>query len=238
MSAYHNLTAVMPALNEEDSIPHVIQSLQQSGITSIIVGDNGSTDNTKAIAEESGALVVPAPIRGYGAACLAALTVVPDHADAVLFCDADGADEFERIPELCDPVLTGSCDLIIGSRTLGGIDKGAQSVPQMIGNLVASFMMRTLYDVSMTDLGPFRCISIRALRALAMQDQNFGWTAEMQLKAYRRGLRVREIPVRAKNRIAGESKIGGKLIPGIKAGWIIISTILYYQRIHLARWKQ
>ncbi|NET74302.1 MAG: glycosyltransferase family 2 protein, partial [Sphaerospermopsis sp. SIO1G2] len=219
------VVAVIPALNEEGSITEVIQQLLAAGVSQVRVGDNGSTDNTRAVAEAAGAVVIEAPQRGYGNACLAAMAGISDTAQAVVFCDADGADELAVIDRVVNPVVEGEADLVIGSRKLGGADKGALTLPQRIGNRVATTMMRLLYGQRVTDLGPFRCISCAALQRIAMSDPTYGWTTEMQVKAFRLGMTVKEVPVRAQLRTAGESKISGKLIPGLIAGKIILATV-------------
>lgn len=221
--------AVMPALDEEGSVGQVVAGLLARGIGQVIVADNGSTDRTADVAAAAGALVVPAARRGYGSACLAALAALPAGAQAVLFCDADGADDLDRVAALCRPVLDDEADLVIGSRVLGQAATGALTLPQRAGNMVASTLLRILFRQRVSDLGPFRCISRAALDMLDMCDPAFGWTAEMQTKALRLGLRYAEIPVDARLRIAGESKISGRLIPVFRAGWAILTTIIRYR---------
>ncbi|MBA2479799.1 MAG: glycosyltransferase family 2 protein [Planctomycetes bacterium] len=226
---FRQVCAVVPALDEEGSIGPVIERLSALGIGRVVIGDNGSTDRTAAIATAAGAMVVAASRRGYGSACQAALAAVPADMVAVVFCDADGADDLDRLAEVVGPVLSGDYDLVIGSRVLGGGERGALTWPQRMGNLVAAAMMRVLYRARVTDLGPFRCVSTRALEAMAMRDPAFGWTAEMQVKAYRLRLRVMEVPVRALARTAGTSKISGRFVPVFLAGWAILSTIWRYR---------
>ncbi len=232
--AFPGLTAVMPALNEEGSIGSVIAALQRVGVRRIVVGDNDSTDRTAEIARGLGAIVVRAHPRGYGSACRAAALAVPPGTTAVVFCDADGADQLDKLGELARPVLAGECDLVIGSRVLGRQQAGALSPPQRFGNLLAAGLMRWLYRARVTDLGPFRCVSSAALARLQMEDLGYGWTTEMQVKAFRLDLRYREVAVDAHLRIAGESKISGRLVPVFRAGYAILSTILKYRRAPLA----
>lgn len=228
-SAYAGLVAVVPALDEAESIGGVVAELRRRGVAHVIVADNGSTDDTAAVARAAGAQVVAAARRGYGAACQAGLAAVPASAHAVLFCDGDGADQLARIDDVVGPVLRGAADLVIGSRTLGGAEPGALTWPQRTGNLVAAGLLRVLFGQRVTDLGPFRCISITALRQLGMRDQAFGWTAEMQTKALRRGQRVVETPVTARRRRGGASKISGRLGPVVRAGYAILTTIVHYR---------
>lgn len=227
--AWAGLAAVIPALDEEGSIGAVVEDLRTRGVPVVLVADNGSRDRTAAIARAAGAQVIDAPRRGYGAACLAALAHLPARADAVVFCDADGADDLDRLADVVGPVLAGAADLVIGSRTLGGAAPGALTWPQRTGNLVAASLMAVLFRVRVTDLGPFRCVSTAALARLAMRDPAYGWTAEMQTKALRLGLRVREVPVVARVRTAGESKISGRVVPVARAGVAILSTILRHR---------
>jgi len=221
--------AIIPALDEEGAIGGVVAGLIARGVPQVIVADNGSSDRTIEVARAAGAVVVSAARRGYGSACLAALAAVPPEARSVVFCDGDGADDLDRLDAIVSPVLAGAADLVIGSRVLGSPEAGALTPPQRAGNLVAAGLMRLLFGAQVTDLGPFRCISSAALARLRMRDPAFGWTAEMQTKALRLGLRVIEVPVDARLRRAGQSKISGRLVPVFKAGWAILSTIVVHR---------
>jgi glycosyltransferase involved in cell wall biosynthesis len=223
------LTAVIPALDEEGSIGTVVGRLLAAGVDAVVVADNGSRDRTAEVARAAGATVVAAARRGYGSACLAALAALPAGTTAVVFCDADGADDLGRLDAVTGPVRRGEADLVIGSRALGRAEPGALTPPQRMGNLVATVMMRLLFLVRVTDLGPFRCVSTATLERLRMRDPTYGWTAEMQVKAFRLGLRVSEVPVDAFLRRHGTSKISGRPWPVVKAGWKILTTIAWYR---------
>jgi len=223
------LVAVIPALDEVGSIADVVSGLLTRGVDQVIVADNGSRDGTPDVARAAGAHVVEAPRRGYGSACLAGLAALPKGTTAVVFCDGDGADDLDALDAVCAPVRDGQADLVVGSRALGDAEPGALTPPQRMGNWVAAGLLRLLFGVPVSDLGPFRCISRAALERLAMCDPAFGWTAEMQTKALRLGLRYREVAVAARVRRAGTSKISGCLIPVLRAGWAILSTILRYR---------
>ena len=222
---------VIPALNEERSLPSVLADLPRPPVRRIVVADNGSTDGTARVAWEGGAEVVEAPRRGYGSACLAGL----DHLrrtgppDIVVFVDADWSDHPEELPSLIAPILAGEADLVIGSRILGRREPGALLPQARAGNLVACAMIRLLYGHRFTDLGPFRAIRWEALERLKMADPNFGWTAEMQVKALRHGLRCAEVPVSYRRRV-GVSKITGTVSGTIRAGYKILWTVLRYSR--------
>lgn len=222
---------VIPALNEERSLPLVLADLPRPPVRRVVVADNGSKDGTARVAREGGAEVVDAPRRGYGSACLAGL----DHLrrigppDVVVFVDADWSDHPEELPRVIAPILAGEADLVIGSRILGNRERGALLPQARAGNLVACGMIRLLYGHRFTDLGPFRAIRWEALERLRMSDPNFGWTAEMQVKALRKGLRCAEVPVSYRKRV-GVSKITGTVSGTVRAGYKILWTVLRYSR--------
>ena len=216
---------LIPALNEEASIGHVLSSLPEGVFSQIVVVDNGSTDRTAEVARALGATVVREPRRGYGRACLAGLAALEANTDTVVFMDADSSDVPEEAGRLLEPIVSGSADLVIGSRVLGQAEPGALAPHQRFGNRLATSLVAWLYGFRYTDLGPFRAIRADRLRQLGMRDCDFGWTVEMQVRALRCGLRVVEVPVSYRRRI-GTSKISGNLRASLAAGWKIISTIL------------
>jgi glycosyltransferase involved in cell wall biosynthesis len=220
---------VIPALNEEQSLPLVLAALPHPPVRRVIVADNGSADATARVAREGGAIVVPAPRRGYGSACLAGLAFLraDDPPDLVAFVDADFSDHPDELPRLLAPLLAGEADLVIGSRVLGRRERGALLPQARAGNLVACLLIRLLYGHRYTDLGPFRAARWEALERLAMEDPNFGWTAEMQVKALRHGLAVAEVPVSYRKRV-GVSKITGTVSGTVRAGYKILWTVLRY----------
>lgn len=218
------IIAVIPALNEEQSIGTVIADLPIE-IDHVIVGNNGSTDRTAEVARNTGAIVVDESERGYGAACLKAL----DHArtllpDVILFIDGDYSDDPSEALNVLEPVCSGTADLCIGSRVLGQRERGALTPQQVFGNWLSTRLIRLFWRVPFTDLGPFRAITWSALQELNMKDRNYGWTVEMQIKAAKRHLRCVEVPVSYRRRI-GSSKVSGTVKGSIMAGTIILSTI-------------
>lgn len=217
---------IVPALNEEPVIGTMLSRIPAGLYRMIIVADNGSTDGTARAAEASGAVVVQEPERGYGAACLKAIASLPATTEAVVFMQADCSEEAEEARQLLAPIWDGRADLVIGSRVLGQADQGSLLPHQRFGNDVATFLIRLLFRHRFTDLGPYRAIRMDALRRLEMQDRNYGWTVEMQVKALQLGLRVMEIPVSYHNRLAGVNKVSGNWRASLRAGWIIVFTIL------------
>jgi glycosyltransferase involved in cell wall biosynthesis len=225
------IDVVIPALNEEASLPLVLAELPRPPVRRVVVADNGSRDGTARVAREGGAVVVPAERRGYGSACLAGLDYLRrnDPPDVVVFIDADYSDHPDELPRLIAPLLAGEADLVIGSRTLGEREPGALLPQARAGNLVACALIRLLYRHRYTDLGPFRAARWDALERLAMGDPDFGWTAEMQVKALRHDLRVTEVPVSYRRRV-GVSKITGTVTGTLRAGYKILWTVLRHSR--------
>ena len=224
-----SVAAVIPAMNEEQAIGKVVTQLRElldegsvPVIDAIIVCDNGSTDRTAEQALSAGATVVRQAQPGYGIACLTALEHLPD-CDIVLFVDGDDSCLVAQAMVLLQGVAQGD-DIAIGSRSLGRREKGALTIPQQFGNWLAAQLIRGLWGYRLTDLGPFRAIRREALKQLNMQDQAFGWTVEMQVKAIIHGMRMGEYPVDSKVRI-GKSKISGTVKGTVNAGIGILSMI-------------
>jgi len=218
---------IIPALNEEKSIGKVLQNLPKTHYQKVIVVNNGSTDNTVPVAEKNGAVVLTENRRGYGQACLCGLDYVarlPDaeKPDMIAFIDADFSDDPSELPLLLEPIENGAADMVIGSRALGKSERGSMTIPQVFGNLLATQLIHLFYKVKFTDLGPFRAIRYSALLELDMQDTNYGWTVEMQIKAAKAGIKSQEVPVSYRRRI-GKSKISGT----IKGTFLAGSKILW-----------
>lgn len=238
---------VVPALDEERALPLVLAELPPGLVDVVVVVDNGSRDRTAEVARAAGATVVHEPRRGYGSACLAGLAALfGEHADplqrvaqplgredVVVFLDADHSDYPADLPALLAPLQEGRADFVVGSRVLGGAGLRALLPQAWFGNRLACLLMRVLFGLRATDLGPFRAIRAGALRDLGMVDRDFGWTVEMQLKAHMAGLRTCEVPVRYRPRI-GQSKITGTLSGTLRASWKILSWILGW-RLRLRR---
>ncbi len=222
--------AVIPARNEAGNITRVVTELselraeaRQPIVDEIVVCDNGSTDGTGERARAAGASVVVEPTPGYGIACLTALAALGP-VDVVLFVDGDRSCRTEQATDLLDAITKGA-DIVVGSRALGRMERGALSSAQIAGNRVASLLIRFFWGRRVTDLGPFRAIRADALQRLDMRDTAFGWTVEMQVKAIQENLHLVEIPVDSLRRRSGRSKVGGTArgIIGASAG--ILGTL-------------
>ena len=226
------IDVIIPAFNEEKAIGNVIKEIPADWVREIIVTSNGSTDNTVTVAREAGATVLLEPQRGYGNACLKGMEYIARKApesqpDIVVFLDGDYSDYPEELPSLIHPIMDGGYDMVIGSRALGNREKGAMQPQQIFGNWLATTLIRWLFGMRFSDLGPFRAIRYDKLVGLNMRDRNYGWTVEMQVKAARQKLRCTEVPMRYRVRI-GESKVSGTIKGTFMAGYKILWTIFRY----------
>lgn len=223
------IKVIIPAYNEEDSIAKVIAEIPPS-VTETIVVNNNSSDNTAKNAAKAGATVIDEPNAGYGNACLAGLKYVDEQSeqpDIVVFLDGDYSDYPEELDKIVAPILNENMQLVIGARTKELREAGSMTPQQVFGNWLATFLMRILFGAKFTDLGPFRAIDYQSLKNLEMQDRTYGWTVEMQLKAIRKKLAYKEVPVRYKRRI-GVSKVSGTVKGTIFAGVKILGWIFKY----------
>ncbi len=216
---------IIPALNEEDSIPRVLAEVPAGLFGQVLVVDNGSNDRTAALAAAQGAQVLHEPRRGYGSACLRGIAHLDPATEVVVFLDADGSDAPAEAGRLIEPIAAGRADFVVGSRELGQREEGALTPHQRSGNRLAVWLIRLLYGFRYTDLGPFRAIRFSSLGQLGMADHNYGWTIEMQMKALQKGLRVIEAPVTCRRRFGGTSKVSGTVAGSLAAGFKILWTI-------------
>jgi glycosyltransferase involved in cell wall biosynthesis len=225
------ITIIIPAFNEQNAVGRVIAEIPKRLVHEVVVVNNNSSDETAGVAALAGATVLDEPRQGYGRACLKGIAYVCQQAtppDIIVFLDADYSDYPEEMLKLVAPILEGNVDLVIGSRALGQRERGSMTPQQLFGNWLATRLIRWLYGVRYTDLGPFRAIRFDKLMALNMHDTTYGWTVEMQLKAAKQGLAVCEVPVRYRRRV-GFSKISGTLKGTLLAGWKILTTIFRYR---------
>ncbi len=218
-----SVAVVIPTFNEVEAIAGVIRELPP--VRQIVVSDGGSTDGTQDAARQAGALVVDAG-RGYGRACLAGAEAADPSCRVIVFLDGDGADRGDLLAQIADPVLDGTHDLVLASRTRGRRDRGSMLWHQVLAGRVAGFGMGALYGVRYSDMCAFRAIDREALRRLNMQEMTYGWNIEMQMKAARAKLRILEVPMPYRCRAGGESKVAGSLRGTFRAGTKIVSTFI------------
>ena len=228
------VSVIIPTHNEAQSIALVLADLPSDLTTEVIVVDSNSNDGTPEIAARMGARVVQEPRRGYGRACLTGLAAA-NSPDVVVFLDGDYSDRPSELPILLAPITEGRADITLGSRLREQRIPGTMPWHQVFGNRLAASLIRLLYALDISDLGPFRAGRADVLRALALEETTYGWAVEMILKGALAGFRVVEVPVSYYPRI-GKSKISGTLRGTVGAGWFILSLIVrYYFRHRRAR---
>jgi glycosyltransferase involved in cell wall biosynthesis len=220
------VSVVIPALNEEEPIGDVVRAVLAQPVDEVIVVDNGSTDRSAERAASAGARVVTEPRRGYGRACRAGAAAVRRDCDVIVFLDGDGSDCPEFIPALLAPIVAGSHDFAIGSRTRGRAEPGSLTPQQRLAGRLAGLLCRLVYGVRYTDMSPFRAIRRESLARLGMCEETYGWNLEMQMQAARVRLRILEIPVDSRRRAGGVSKVSGNLAGTIAAAWRIVRTFV------------
>jgi glycosyltransferase involved in cell wall biosynthesis len=224
------VSVIIPTHNEALSIERVLADLPADLTTEVIVVDSNSTDGTPEIAARMGARVVQEPRRGYGRACLTGLATA-NSPDVVVFLDGDYSDRPAELPILLAPIIDGPAegraDIVLGSRLHDRRSAGALPWHQVFGNRLAASLIKVLYGLDISDLGPFRAGRAEVLRALALEETTYGWAVEMILKGALAGFRVVEVPVSYYPRI-GKSKIGGTLKGTVGAAWFILSLIVHY----------
>jgi glycosyltransferase involved in cell wall biosynthesis len=222
-----SVSVIIPALDEEEPIASVVRAVAATNIPrEIIVVDNGSTDRTAEYARQAGAKVVSEPTRGYGRACAAGVHALSPECDIVVFLDGDGSDCPEFMNQLVDPIIAGTHDFVIGSRTRGQRERGSMNLQQIFAGRFAGWLLSILYGVRYTDMCPFRAIRRDALERLSMKEETYGWNLEMQMRAARAGLRILEVPVNHRCRTGGVSKVSGTFRGTFVAGARIIATLL------------
>jgi glycosyltransferase involved in cell wall biosynthesis len=220
------VSVIIPTHNEAQAIERVLADIPSGLTTEVIVVDSSSTDGTPEIAARMGARVVQEPCRGYGRACLTGLAMA-NSPDVVVFLDGDYSDRPSELPILLAPIIEGRADITLGSRLHGKSSAGALPWHQVFGNRLAASLIKVLYGLKISDLGPFRVARADVLRALALEETTYGWAVEMILKGALAGFRVVEVPVSYYPRI-GKSKISGTLKGTLGAGWFILSLIVRY----------
>lgn len=228
---YHgnNIAVIIPALNEEASLGRVLADIPEY-VDRVVVGDNGSTDRTAEIARAGGAEVVHEPERGYGAACLRAIAELDGRTDIIVFLDGDYSDFPQQMNRLLDPMVSDGCEVVIGSRMQKADSRRILTPVARFGNWLSTSLIRLFWGCRFTDLGPFRAVTREAYQKLNMSDRNFGWTVELQIKAARMHMNVREVPVSYRARI-GRSKVSGtvrgSVAAGVKILWLIFRELAY-----------
>jgi glycosyltransferase involved in cell wall biosynthesis len=218
------ISVIIPALNEAESIGSVVSEMPWQLIAECIVVDNGSSDGTGAVAEAAGALVIRSA-RGYGAACKAGSEAALPTSTILVYMDGDGSDVVLDLPKLVAPIEAGEADFVIGSRIRGNREAGSMLGSQVFAAYLVSILLRLFQGVHYTDMGPFRAIRRTSLELLHMSELTYGWNLEMQIRAAQKKLRIREVPVDYRRRLAGTSKVSGDVRGSVKAAVRILEVL-------------
>lgn len=226
------VAVLVPARNEADCLPDLLDRLSAADIDLVIVVDNGSMDDTAQIAAERGAAVTLEPVPGYGRACLAGireLAAAGQPPEVLVFMDADDFLAPSQIGSLVAPIAGDEADLVIGERRSNPGGPGVRPHARM-GNALVTRVLRRVYGSGVRDLGPFRAIRFSCLRRLELDDPDYGWYVQMQVRALRSGCRVVGVPVDFHARTAGKSKVSGSVrgsvLAGIKILWTLTGEIV------------
>ena len=225
------ISVIIPALNEAESIGFVVSEMPWHLIAECIVVDNGSNDGTGSVAEAAGARVIRSA-RGYGAACKAGSEAALPTSTILVYMDGDGSDVIADLPRLVAPIEAGDADFVIGSRMRGNREAGSMLGSQIFAAYFVSTLLRLFQGVRYTDMGPFRAIRRTSLESLHMSELTYGWNLEMQIRAAQKKLRILEVPVDYRRRVAGISKVSGDVRGSLKAAVRILEVLF---RIGLSR---
>src|SRR5579859_3478505 len=224
-----NSAIIIPALNEEDALLHLLPEIPRAFVQWVIVVDNGSTDGTASIAEDAGAIVVREMQRGYGRACFSGFKKAREFgAELLIFMDGDGSDDPADLHVMLKPLLEGRADFVIGSRVSKNAARGAVPPQARLGNWLVSTLIRLRYGAPVHDIGSFRALPCSVLESLEMREMTYGWPVEMLVKAARAGYRIVEVPLHYRLRSHGRSKVAGTLKGSIRAAYSMLKTTFRY----------
>ncbi len=218
------VAAVIPVLNEAESLPHVLAEFPPGTVDEIVVVDGGSSDETVELARAAGARVLVEKQRGYGRACLSGAEAT--RAEVVVFLDGDGSDDPRAITSLAGPVLAGDAALVLGARR--DPQPGAQRLHQRVGNHFVAGLVRVVYGVRVSDIPPMRAANRDLLVQLRLSELTYGWPTEMVIKTAQTGLPIVELLVPSRPRLGGRSKVSGRLVPSIRAGARMLAVVARY----------
>ena len=174
----------------------------------VIVVDNGSSDDTAAVARDLGALVVTESRPGYGAAVHAGLLAAT--ADHVAFMDGDGSFDPHELVPMVAAVAEGRADIAVGRRR--PVSSGVWPWHARVGNSIIVAWLRRRIRMAAHDIAPMRVCRREALLELDVQDRRFGYPVELLQKATLAGWRFEERDVSYHPRAEGtRSKVSGSV---------------------------
>ena len=220
---------LIPARNEAEALPTLlgrVRGVAGDDLMDVVVVDNGSTDATSEVAEAGGAMVVSEPRPGYGQACQRGIEALARTGppDVLVFLDADDFEAPAQLDRLLAPLRDDRVDLVVGER-VAAAGEGVRWHARL-GNRLVLGLMRGLYGHAPRDMGPFRAIRWKALERLDLDDPNYGWYVQMQVRAARAHLRTVGVPVEFERRSLGRSKVSGSMRGSMDAGLVMLRTLV------------
>lgn len=209
------ITLLIPCYNEADGISCVIdgipyQKLETAGYRiEIIVIDNNSTDNTALVARTCGARVIREPEQGKGNTIKTGFNAIAEDTDYVVMIDGDDTYKTSEILRLIEPLESGFCDTVMGSRLAGRMNAGSMKGFNRFGNWMFSVLVRNFYKVNITDTltGYFawRYEVIAKMRPFIISE-GFSIEMEMIAKQAKLGFETYSVPITYAPRI-GDSNL-------------------------------
>lgn len=225
--ARRSVAAIVPTLNEAAAITDVVAGLRRAGADCVIVVDSGSVDGTPEVAAAAGATVVSEPVRGYGRACSRGAETVAEigNTEYLAFLDGDGSCDPADLPALAE--AAAGADLVLGVRPRSRVEHGALPWHAAAGNRLVAMAIWLRTGRLPADLPPFKLIRAAAFARLRIDASGYAWTAQLiALALHDRELTVREVPVAFRRRRGGESKVSGRLVPSVRAGFQMLRAVL------------
>jgi len=221
------VAVLIPCLNEELMVGTVVKDFRRElPKAAIWVVDNGSTDNTTAVAAAAGARIMREPRRGKGFALRIAFRDID--ADVYVLADGDGQLPAESVHDLLRPVLEGRADMVVGSRALAG--RTSHKFVNNLGNMLFSRLLRTLLGVRVTDvLSGYRAMSRMLVKSLPLAARNFEIEVELTIKTSQRSYRITEVPFKVRPRPAATPPHLHVVRDGARISWAILLLFRDYR---------
>jgi glycosyltransferase involved in cell wall biosynthesis len=212
---------LIPAYNEAATIGEVLRRIALLDLDAqVIVVDDGSSDETAAIAEAAGATVVRQANRGKGAAIRAAIPLI--EGEIAVIQDADMEYDPAEVPGLIEPIVIGVADVVFGSRLSRARPQRVYLFWHLVGNRFLSLLTNILFNTTLSDMETgYKAFRSEVITSLDLSENRFGIEPEITGKICKRKLRIYELPIS----YYGRSYQEGKKITwrdGFRAVWVLL----------------